>query len=209
MDEDILPLLHGCLSNDRESWETLRQDAGSIVLNILRSRYSSLSPEDHDDIVQNIFSKLFSNGLRDFHGTTKYEFLNYLGIIAKREAINHIRQHARHNKAVSLDQPLSDGDDGDTTLLDTLADQTLRPDTIAELNNLFSTSLAQLSIRDKQILIYKVEGYKDKEIAELLGIPMNTVASAYNRIKELLRKTVAMAILIILFGRNLPGATSL
>jgi RNA polymerase sigma factor (sigma-70 family) len=209
MTDDILSLIQGCLSNDRKSWNTLRQDAGSVVLNILRGRHSSLSSADHDDIVQNIFIKLSSNGLRDFRGTTKYEFLNYLGIIAKREAINHIRQHARHENTVSLDQPLSNDDDCHTTLLDTLADQNLRPDTIAELNNLFSTSLAQLSIRDKQILIYKVEGYKDREIAELLAIPMNTVASAYNRIKELLRKTLAMAILIILFGRNLSGASSL
>ena len=209
MRDDILPLIQGCLSNDRESWNTLYRDAGSVALNILRGRYSSLSSEDHQDIVQNIFIKLSTNGLRDFHGTTNYEFLNYLGIIAKREAINHIRQHARHNNTASLDQPLSNDDDCDATLLDGLADETLRPDMIAELNDLFSASLAQLSIRDKQILIYKVEGYKDKEIAELLDIPMNTVASAYNRIKELLRRTLAIALLMILFGRNLPGATSL
>lgn len=208
MRDDILSLIQGCLSNKRESWGTLCREIGSIALNILRRRYSSLSSADHDDIVQNIFIKLSSNGLRDFRGTTQYEFLNYLGIIAKREAINHIRQHARHENSASLDQPLSNDDDGDATLLDTLADQTLRPDMIAELNNLFNTSLAQLSIRDKQILIYKVEGYKDKEIAELLDIPMNTVASAYNRIKDLLRRTLTVALLMILFGRNLPGVSS-
>jgi hypothetical protein len=38
---------------------------------------------------------------------------------------------------------------------------------------------------------------------------MGTVASRYNRAKELLQRTLIIAILIILSGRKLPWVTSL
>jgi DNA-directed RNA polymerase specialized sigma24 family protein len=69
--------------------------------------------------------------------------------------------------------------------------------------------MGQLSVKDQQILLFKIEGYTDTEIAELLDIPMGTVASRYNRAKELLQRTLIAVVLIILSGRNLPWMASL
>ena len=40
------------------------------------------------------------------------------------------------------------------------------------------------TIETKQVVLMKMEGYKDREIADILGIPQGTVASKYARIKE-------------------------
>lgn len=209
MDEDILPLLHGCLANDRASWNIMFRECSSFALNLLRKHYPQYSPNQHDEIISNIYTRLFDGGLKAFQGTSKYVFFGYLSRITTNEAYSYLRQNSRHSRVTSLDQPITDEDGQDTTLLDLLGDGGLDPGKVAEIEDLYRNAMAQLSIRDKQILFYKVEGYKDAEIAELLNMTTGGVAVTYNRIKELLRKTLAMVILIILFGRNLPGATSL
>ena len=208
MNDDILPLIRGCLSGDRASWDILIREYSSIAVQILRSRYSSLSASDHEDIIQIISIKLLNNGLRNFNGATKYELLGYFRTITIRETVSYLRQTARHRSNTSLDQPV-DGDDSDCSLLDIMPDERLHPNTIAEINDLYRKAMENLSLRDRQILIYKVEGYLDREIADMLGIPMNTVASSYSRIKELLRRTLVVALLIILYGRKFPWMPSL
>jgi DNA-directed RNA polymerase specialized sigma24 family protein len=90
-----------------------------------------------------------------------------------------------------------------------LQDDRLDPETIAEINDLYLHALEQLTIRERQILLYKIEGYKDREIGELLDISLGSVAGSYNRIRELLRQTLLVALPLIMFGRNLLRGTSL
>jgi RNA polymerase sigma-70 factor (ECF subfamily) len=209
MPDDILPLIRGCLAQDRTSWNTLVKECTPVAVGILRRRYSSSSPDDHDDIIQIVFSRLVKNGLRNFHGTTKYEFIRYVEKTTVREAYSYRRQNLRADSNVSLDQVAEDEDGQESSLHNVLEDNRLRPDTIAEINDLYRRAMGQLSIKDQQIILYKIEGRTDTEIAELLDIPMGTVASRYNRAKELLQRTLIVAILIILSGRNLPWMTSL
>ena len=208
MDDDIVPLINACLSGDGAAWRVLYLGYAPVALNILRKRYSSLSPDDHDDIVQIIFAKLVKNGLRNFRGATGYEFIRYVETMTVREAYSYRRQNSRADNNLSLDQ--TDDENGhDSPFQHLLKDNSLRPDTIAEINNLFRRAMGQLSVRDQQLLLFKIEGYTDTEISELLDMPMGTVASRYNRAKELLQRTLIAAILIILSGRNLPWKTSL
>jgi RNA polymerase sigma-70 factor (ECF subfamily) len=209
MDDNILPLIKGCLANDSSSWNILLQACTSIALNHHRKHFSSLSPDDTDVIVSNVYTKLFDGGLGKFTGATKYELLGYFKTITQNETFSFLRQHMKRKREVSLDQSLGEDDDQvEFTLQNLLPDNSLRPDIIAQINDLYRKAMGQLSVRDQQILLYKVEGYKDREIAELLGIPANTVASSYSRLKETLQRNLAMAILIILSGRNWPGMTS-
>jgi len=50
--------------------------------------------------------------------------------------------------------------------------------------------LQHLSLEHQQIFLMKAKGYKDREIAEFLGIPGGTVASSYSRIVERLKKAL-------------------
>jgi RNA polymerase sigma-70 factor, ECF subfamily len=208
MDDDILPLIHGCLINDSASWNTLIQTCTSVAINILRKRYTSLAPDEIDNVISNIYTKLVDGGLKNFRGETGYELLKYFETITRNETISYFRQSVKRNRDVSLDQ--TDDEDGhEFPLQHLLKDNKLRPDTIVEINDLYRRAMEQLSVKDQQILLFKIEGYTDTEIAELLDIPMGTVASRYNRAKELLHRTLIAAILIILSGRNLPWMTSL
>jgi len=209
MDDNILPLMQGCLAKDGPSWKILLQTCTSIALNHHRKHYTFLTPGDTDTIVSNVYTKLFDGGLGKFSGGTKYELLRYFKTITKNETFSFLRQHMKRKRDESLDQDLGEDDDQtEFTHQDLLPDNSLRPDTIAQINDLYRKAMAQLSVRDQQILLYKIEGYKDREIAEFLDIPSNTVASSYGRLKITLQRNLVMAILIILSGRNWPWTTS-
>ncbi len=45
-------------------------------------------------------------------------------------------------------------------------------------------------IETKQVVLMKMEGYKDREIADIMGISPGTVASKYARIKERIKKVL-------------------
>lgn len=206
--DEIIQRIQGCLENDRAHWDTLIKQCHSIVSGILRRSYSSTSRDDQDDIIQNVFCKLVKSGLSSFQGTTGYEFIRYLQQITVHEASSYRRQNLRHDSTASLDQEHGTNTDGQS-LHHLLQDNRLRPDTIATVNDLYRTAMAHLSIRDRQILLYKIEGYKDREIAELLGLPIGTVATNYNRIKTLLKQTLLAAVLMRLFERKLAWMASL
>jgi DNA-directed RNA polymerase specialized sigma24 family protein len=62
---------------------------------------------------------------------------------------------------------------------------------VAESNELFqliNKALSDYPLETKQVFLMKVEGHKDREVADVLGIPMGTVASQYSRTKERLRQ---------------------
>ena len=157
--------------------------------------------DENDDIIQNIFIKLTNGGLRNFNGATVYEFLAYFRKIAANEAFTWLRYKKRREREISID-PEPDSDNENTPSAPILADNTFRPDRAAEVKDLLTRVLEGLSIEEKQILVYKAEGYKDHEIAELLGIPMGTVASRYNRIKAGAMNFYVAVFLLIILGRK-------
>ncbi len=201
MDDIFLSRIRSCLAGESAGWEWI----ASILLNKLRHHYPSYSSDVHEDLVQIICERLLT-GLPNFRGTSEYELLNYLRTAAIREGISYHRHTVRRQDVVSLDEPLDDGNNG-YDLHDLLPDSDLGPDRIAELNDLYRKASLYLPLKDRQIMHYKVQGYKDREIAELLGIPLGTVANDYKRAREQLR-TVFILLLIIFFERKLPWVAS-
>ena len=112
-----------------------------------------------------------------------------------------LRYKKRREREVSIDQETDSGNENAPSA-PILADNTFRPDKAAEVKDLLARVMEGLSIEEKQILVYKAEGYKDHEIAELLGIPMGTVASRYNRIKAGAMNFCVAVFLLIIFGRK-------
>jgi RNA polymerase sigma factor (sigma-70 family) len=200
MGDDILQLIQGCLAGNESDWERVR----SISLKFLRSRKSSQT-DDHADIMQEVIIKLLQ-GFRRFNGTTETELNQYITVTTMREAVSFYRRNSRHQSHDSFDQT---PDDSENTLHSVLPDKRFAPDMIAELNDLYRRATETLSVRDRQILLYKIEGFKDNEIADILGMKAGGVAVTYNRIKELLRRTLLLVLLIILFGRKLSWMASL
>jgi RNA polymerase sigma-70 factor (ECF subfamily) len=197
MGDEFLSFISRCVAGDGPSWDALFSKYGSIAIQFLNKRYPNLSSDENDDIIQNIFIKLIKGGLRNFKGTTIYEFLAYFRQIAVNEVFTWLRNKKRRECEISIEQE-TDSEDENAPPSPFLADNTFRPDRAAEVKELLTRVLGCLSIEEKRILVYKAEGYKDHEVAELLGIPMGTVASRYNRIKAGAKNIfVALLLLII------------
>jgi RNA polymerase sigma factor (sigma-70 family) len=130
-------------------------------------------------------------GLKDFRGANRYQFLSYLKLITINEAKTYLRLAAGRTREVSIDQDPVPGDDpGPVT---EIASDTPNPEhttAARERLEILASHLLELSLEHQQIFLMKTKGYKDREIAELLGIPDGTVASSYSRIVERLKKTL-------------------
>ncbi|MCL2760381.1 MAG: sigma-70 family RNA polymerase sigma factor [Desulfuromonadales bacterium] len=203
MNEEFLTFINSCIAGDSQSWNDFFSKYGSLATKTLNRYFSKLSSDEKDDIIQNILVKLLNNGLKNFKGTTKYEFLAYFKQITIREASSYVRSTKHRKEEISIDQEI-DFDDGNVHSAPDLVDNTFRPDKAAEIRNLLEKTQAKLSIEDWRILIYKIQEYTDKEIADMLGIPMGTVASRYNRIKIKpdIKKIFTAILLLIIFGRK-------
>ena len=91
MDAKLLSLIGNCISGDGPSLDTFFSKYGSIAIQILNKNYPILSPDENDNIIQNIFIKLTNGGLSNFNGATVYEFLAYFRKIAANEAFTWLR----------------------------------------------------------------------------------------------------------------------
>ena len=54
--------------------------------------------DDHDDIIQRTFTNLISSGLKNFKGTTKYEFLLYFKTIVRNKALRGIEDQKKKGR---------------------------------------------------------------------------------------------------------------
>jgi RNA polymerase sigma factor (sigma-70 family) len=158
-------------------------------MNVLNSKIGDLSLDQREDIIQNTFSKLVKGGLKNFRGSTRYEFLAYFKRIVMNEARSYLKSGRGWKDAVSLDQ---EGDrDRKEAPLFAVNDENPEPYTGAKRNEqlaILKVILNGAPLLTKQVVLMKMEGYKDKEISDILGISVGTVASRYSRIKERIKE---------------------
>ncbi len=188
-DDKLLSLIAGCLKGKEEAWHAFVSHYGKVVRGCLLGYFRG-NPQKIDDVTQRVFIKLWKAGLRDFRGTNRYQFLSYLKLITINEAKTYLRLTAAQNKELPFDQdPTSDGPSPGTEIpsgAPNPEEQTVVREDVERL----AKQLRQLSLEQQQIFLMKAKGYKDREIAELLGIPEGTVASSYSRIVERLKKAL-------------------
>lgn len=187
MDENILPLINACIAGDSHSWESFYEEFAPIAINILRRHYVSLSPDEVDDVVQNVFAKLLRWGLHSFQGESscksKYEWLAYFRTVVANEAKTFLITKETNLNIISIEFGSVVQDNEQLPPLE-IIDANPRPDTVVEINDLFNKALQGASVEERQIVVLKAQEYKDKEIANLMGLPIGTVASKYARAKE-------------------------
>jgi RNA polymerase sigma factor (sigma-70 family) len=183
MFEDVLLVIEGCLREEERSWNIFVKEFGSMAENILR-KFSDLAPQDRENIIQNVFIKLFKGGLSNFQGSTKYEFFKYFKTIVIHEGISYLKSERKDKENISLN-----GEDSEGLSLKNLIpnqDPLSRPDLTAEGKEVLDSIqrvMEGFPLLDQQIFWMKLQGYKDEEIKNILGIPLGTVASKYFRIR--------------------------
>lgn len=191
MTDDVFLLIEGCLAGNKASWDSFVKEFGKMAMNILNGQFSGISTSEKDDIIQNAFIKLIRGGLKDFRGRTKYEFFKYFQVIVQNEAKSHLSSQARKNNTISLNQEM-EGEEGAVPQIE-IPDDKPRQDDIAgnkATAKLVASILKEHALIDRRIFLMKVGGDKDREIADILGISMGTVASKYSRMKERMREAL-------------------
>jgi len=169
---DEKTLVSGCAKGDRAMQKALYDQYASRMLTVCM-RYSK-NREDAEDILQEAFIKVF-NKIESFRKEST------LGYWIKRIVINTALNY--HRKSVYL-YPHFDIDDmhqlGDDEVL------------VSDYNYRDLLKLLQSLPQGCQVIfnLYAVEGYKHKEIAELLNISEGTSKSQYARAKSLIKDMI-------------------
>ena len=104
MIDDVQKVIRGCLSGSETAWSAFFAEYAPIAMNILARKPGNLSLQEKEDTIQNTFSRLLNGGLKNFRGSTKYEFLAYFRKIATNEAFSYLKSGKERDDAVSLDQ---------------------------------------------------------------------------------------------------------
>lgn len=166
-----LEIIKGCARHDRRAQQMLYDKYSRFLLGVCM-RYATDRAEA-EDILQDSFLKIYFS-IEDFSGTGS--FAGWLRKVAVNTAITHYHKNLKHRYHIEIEEYVS-----------------VETGTSSFEEDLFSSDelykvLNELPAGYRMVFnLYAVEGYKHKEIAEMLGIDTNTSKSQYSRAKAVLR----------------------
>ena len=168
---------------DEAAFTELTRRHGPPLIKFLRGMLGADSP-DADDVYQETWIRAINNGMKWTGGSYKA----WLATIARNLAIDAIR---RRKPALSLDAENEDGAKLSETIRDT------RPDAAANISGAETESeiaLAVQALPDEQKEVFLMRTADDlsfKEIAETLGISINTALGRMHYAVGKLKKSLA------------------
>ena len=167
-------IIRGCIKNDPESQRLLVVRYMPLLLTVSR-RYTPIN-EDAEDVLQDAFIKIFG-ALRQFDAQ-KGSLEAWMRKIVINTALKKL-----NNKCFKFERKLEPFDD--IQINPSAYKHLLEEDVMALINNLPDgyRQIFNLAV---------IEGYKHKEIAELLGIEESTSRSNLSKAKKLLRKKLSI-----------------
>jgi RNA polymerase sigma factor (sigma-70 family) len=169
--EDIL--ISECVQGKMAAQRTL-YERYSKKMYVVALRYAKTTFEA-EDILQESFVKIFNN-LPDFHRDCPLEYW------IKRIIINTALKHNRRKIDKSPTEDISE-----------MTDEPSEEVIISDYNFKELLSMIQALAPGYQVIfnLYAIEGFKHKEIAEMLDITEGTSKSQYARAKVILQKMLA------------------
>ena len=169
-------LIQRALKGDQQSMYRLYKMYVQAMYNICVRMV--VSQYDAEDIIQESFISAFNN-LKSFRGDSS--FGAWLKRIVINKSLNFLRQKKIEFIEISNLQVVDDKDDEII--------ETIKPERVHE-------AIKDLPDKARVVLnLYLLEGYKHKEIAEILGITESTSKSQYKRAKQLLRDNLKQELL--------------
>jgi len=166
-----LQIIEGCARHNRKAQQVLYDQYSRFLLGICL-RYAT-DKDEAEDILQESFLKIFLN-IKDFSGTGS--FIGWLRKVTVNTAITHYHKNLKYRYHVEIEEYVS-VETGVTSFEEDFFNS----------EELFKV-LNELPAGYRMVFnLYAIEGYKHKEIAEILGIDTNTSKSQYSRAKAVLR----------------------
>jgi RNA polymerase sigma factor (sigma-70 family) len=167
-DQKIIEL---CAKHDRKAQQVLYDTYSRLLLGVCL-RYARDKAEA-EDILQDSFLKIFFN-IQEFKGSGS--FIGWLRKVTVNTAITHYHKNLKFRYHMEIEEFES----VETGVISFEEDFYTSDELFKVLN--------ELPAGYRMIFnLYAVEGYKHKEIAEMLGIDTNTSKSQYSRAKAVIR----------------------
>ncbi|HNT93506.1 MAG: sigma-70 family RNA polymerase sigma factor [Bacteroidales bacterium] len=165
-------IIDGCIRHNRKAQQALWRHYSGYLLGVCM-RYAADRPEA-EDMLQEAFLKIYFN-LREYSGTGS--FRGWLRKVTVNTAITYYHKNLKHKHQVDIDEYVSieTGTSG-------------FEEDFCNAEDLYRV-LGELSPGYRMVFnLFAIEGYRHHEIAEKLGIDVNTSKSQYSRARAILRK---------------------
>jgi RNA polymerase sigma factor (sigma-70 family) len=165
-------IIKGCKRHNRKAQQMLWEKYSGYLLGVCM-RYATDRPEA-EDMLQEAFLKIFFN-LGEYSGTGSFK--GWLRKVTVNTAITYYHKHLRHKHHTDIEEYVTvetgyAGFEEDFYTAEVL-----------------SKVLNELSPGYRMVFnLYTIDGYTHQEIAEMLGIDVNTSKSQYSRARAILRK---------------------
>jgi RNA polymerase sigma factor (sigma-70 family) len=167
-DQQIIEL---CAKHDRKAQQELYDRYSRLLLGVCL-RYAADRAEA-EDILQESFLKIFFN-ISDYSGSGS--FIGWLRKIAVNTALTNYQKNLKYRYYVEIEDYVSV-----ETGVTSFEEDFFTSDELFKVLN-------ELPAGYRMVFnLYAVEGYKHKEIAEMMGIDTNTSKSQYSRAKAVIR----------------------
>ena len=176
-DELLLSLIRDCIDKQSQPCSALYKHISSITSQIVRRPTSSLNIDDIDDIIQTVNFKLVRSGLQRFNGKTIYEFTAYLRQITINE-INSLFREKKMGLTDYSDDVQADPDHpapGDD------------PSESREIMQKTQEVLKDYRPQEQEAFFMHLMDYKYEEISQQFNIPISTLATRFDSIKQKIR----------------------
>ena len=171
---DEAQILKRCEKKDKKAQKILFDSYASVLLGVCR-RYVNNLP-DAEDILQEGFIKIYLN-IKSFSG--KGTLMNWMKKIMVNTAITYYHKNYKYRYHYDIEESEMIGIYTESNNSDYTGDELL-------------LVIDSLPSGYKMVFnLYAIEGYKHREIAELLGIDVNTSKSQYSRARKLIQEKLA------------------
>jgi RNA polymerase sigma-70 factor (ECF subfamily) len=174
MDSEEVELIERCKKGNADAQRRL-YSRYSPLLFAVALRYSN-TRHDAEDIAQDAWVKVFRY-LKSFSENNSFE--GWLRRIVVNTAITHYRRQKKHTYHVDIDEVYATPKD-----LEAFKETDYNKEEIEKAINALPKGYATV------FKMYVIEGFKHKEIAETLGIDVNTSKSQLSRARRALQGTL-------------------
>ena len=145
---------------------------------------SELAFQYKDDIISEGIIGLVQ-AAQTFDETRKIKFSSYASVCIRNHMLMFLRKQRKCEKhEVSLYTPIGRDADGEELTYANVLEERETPEETSDAVLDFKAFLAKQSELDRKILVARVEGYCQREIAEKLGFSQSYIARKIARIKD-------------------------
>ena len=174
MNSEDVDLIERCKKGHAQSERELYRRYSPMMFGVA-IRYSN-SRHDAEDIAQDAWVKVFRY-LKSFSENNSFE--GWLRRIVVNTAITHYRRQKKHTHHLDIDEVYATPQD-----LEAFTESEYNKEEIEKAINALPKGYATV------FKLYVIDGFKHKEIAETLGIDVNTSKSQLSRARKALQVTL-------------------